>query len=361
MEIFFYQAECGDSARIRFYDNQNNPINILIDSGYGKTFNYIIKNEIEELIQNNEKLDLCIISHIHDDHIGGIIKYIKAIKRGELEDVVEKWLYNPPRNYDLENSSNEENLISSPISIRQGDSLFNYIKFKDKLLNYDISNELKQFNFRNLKMTILSPSKDKLKSLRKKYRFTHTILENIEGESVSEGASIKEFDYKNKIEDFNLDIWKEDKSIENGSSISVLTELKGIKVMWLADSHPTDIVESLSKLGYSKENKFRCDWVKVSHHGSAGNNNNELYDLIECKNYLISANGENKHFLPTKESIVRILLNENRTLEKKYTFYFTYDNSTLRKMFEVDGEKVFKKWNFEVKYLSRGKYLRVEL
>jgi len=356
MEIFFYQAECGDAARIRFYDKHNNPKNILIDSGYERTFDHVLKNEIKELIDNNERLNLCVISHIHDDHIGGIIKYIKTINSGELEDIVDEWFYNPPRNYKMLGFREQEELISYPASIGQGDDLFYYINSKGKLLDFDISDELKQIEFGNLKMTFLSPSNGKLNALRKKYKSEHTFLESIEDDSISEAVSVRDFDYITKIEDFDLNDWKEDRSIENGSSITFLTEYENIKVLWLSDSHPTDIVKSLKELGYSKDNKVVCDWVKVAHHGSPGNNSNELYSIIDCTNYLISANGENKHFLPTKQSLVRILLNKNRDFKKKYLFYFTYDNFTLRDIFKVDGNTAFKKWNFEVKYLTDSKY-----
>lgn len=361
MEIYFYQAECGDAARIRFYDSDKNPKNILIDSGYERTFNHVLKSEIKEIIQNKERIDICIISHIHDDHIGGIIKYIKTINSGELEDIVNTWFYNPPRDYKIIQTDKQEEFISSPASISQGDDLYNYINSNRKSLDYDITNKLKQISLGDLKISILSPTKRKLASLRKKYKSKYTFLESIEGESISEAVSVRDFDYVTKVEDFNLEEWKEDRSVENGSSITILTEYRNKKVLWLADSHPSDIVKSLKNLGYSKENKVVCDWVKVSHHGSAGNNSNELYDLIDCTNYLMSVNGENRHFLPTKESIVRILLNPNRNFEKKYTFHFTYDNSTLRNIFKIDGGKVFEKWNFEMKYLSKGKYLKVKL
>src|SRR5690606_6804342 len=166
--IYFYQAECGDAARIRFYDGDNKPLNILIDSGYERTFNHVLKNEIQELINNKERIDLCIISHIHDDHIGGITKYIKTIISGELDDIVDKWFYNPPRKYKSLEPQENEDLISLPSSISQGDDLFYYINSKGKLLNFDISNDLKQFALDDLKITFLSPTKEKLNSLRKK-------------------------------------------------------------------------------------------------------------------------------------------------------------------------------------------------
>jgi beta-lactamase superfamily II metal-dependent hydrolase len=147
---------------------------------------------------------------------------------------------------------------------------------------------------------------------------------------------------------FNLEKWIEDDSVENGSSISVLTEYQNTRILWLADAHPNTIVSALKNLGYSNNNPLVCDWVKVTHHGSSGNNSNELYEMIQCENYLISANGENIHCLPTKECIARILRNEKRLPNSQYKFHFTHDNQLLRSIFAVDGEDIYKELNFTI-------------
>lgn len=360
MELFFYQAECGDSARIRFKDSNGHYRNILIDSGFERTFKHVLKDEIKKISGNEEQLDICLISHIHDDHIGGILKYIKTIKTGELDDIVDKWFYNPPRNYNASSFKIGEQ-VSAPASISQGDYLYDYIYSKNKLLKYDIVNEVKSLKCDNLKMTILSPSIKNLRYLRKKYISKDTPLESIEESSISEAASTKESDYSKKIEDFNLKSREEDESIENGSSISLITQYDGKNILWLADSHPSDIVDSLTRLNYSSKNPIKCEWVKVSHHGSAGNSSDELYSLINCTNYLISANGMNRHYLPSKESLLRILMNKDRNLDIKYYFYFTYDNQVLRNIFLVDCHDIFEKWNFEIIYLSKGNYFYFNL
>lgn len=51
MEIYFYQAECGDASRIRFIGDNGKPTNIIIDSGYERTFSHILQEEIENISQ----------------------------------------------------------------------------------------------------------------------------------------------------------------------------------------------------------------------------------------------------------------------------------------------------------------------
>lgn len=348
MEIKFFQAECGDASCISFLGNDNKYHNVFIDSGYQRTFRHVLENEIRNIVGKNETIDLWIISHIHDDHIGGVIKYIDTIKTGEQNDIVNQYFYNPPRIYDFKKSTKS---ISEFVSIGQGDVFYEYLKSNNKLLDYDITNSIKPINLYGLKLTILSPSSNKLNSLRSKYPLnSNKSLEKEEDEKISEAVAPKQNDYKTLINDFDLDKWEEDNSVENGSSISVLIEYNNKKTLWLADAHPSDIVTSLTKMGFNNKNKLVCNWVKVTHHGSKGNNSDDLFNLIECNNYLFSVNGENKHNLPYKECVARILRNKQRDKNSKYNFHFTYDNQTLRSIFNLENENVFKQHNFEVFY-----------
>ncbi len=362
METYFYQAECGDAARIRYIGSDNKPHNIFIDAGYERTYSHVLSKEIENIGKAGESIDLWIISHIHDDHIGGVMSYINAIQSGEITDIVKSWYYNPPRIGVVMTKDIAPPSISFAKSIRQGDELVTYLAYKNMVLNFDISTKLPTQDFFGLKITILSPSPSKLNALRKKYsQPEYKTLNYQELTSISEATAAKSYDYNIPIESFALKKWKEDDSIENGSSIAFLTEFQNKKTLWLADSHPSIVIKSLQKLGYSKDNPLICDWVKVTHHGSKGNNSSELYELIQCNNYLMSVNGENKDYLPAKECIAQILLNSNRDIKSTYNFHFTYDNDVLRSIFNVDDKNIFEKWNFTMNYLKNNKWIRIPL
>ena len=347
MEVFFYKSECGDAARISFKGNDNEIHNVFIDSGYERTFRDIIKNYIIKLTEKNGKIDYWIISHIHDDHIGGVKKYIDYIRDGELKDLVSNWIYNAPRFYT--SLKHDIYSVSTAKSIDQGDTIYNYLKSIDKIPVLDYTTDSEPICIAGMQITFLSPTINKLAKLREEYSVIPLkSFEVIEDESISEAVGIVKNDYQKKFTDFDLSKWKEDVNIENGSSISFITEVDGQKILWLADSHPSDVVKSLLNLGYSSENRVKCELVKVTHHGSKGNNSNALFDLIDCEKFIFSANGENKYKLPSKESIARILRNKNRNLENKYILYFTYDNDTLRNIFENEGDTIYTDLNFEV-------------
>ena len=344
IEVFMYQAECGNAARIRFMGTDEKIHNVFVDGGVEPTYNHVLKDQIAEIISNQEDIDLFIVTHIHDDHIGGAISYLNDISEGITTDVVKSWYYNPPRFTDQQTRS-----------IAQGDQLFEYVTNLGTSQKGDITNETEQQNFFGLKINFLSPNAEKLILLRQKY------LSDIPFETRELLPPIvdERYDYHILIEDFKLDKWREDRSVENGSSIAMITEYNNLRILWLADSHPTVVVASLRKLGFSKENPLVCDWVKVTHHGSKANNNNELYDLIRCDNYILSVDGENKHRLPTKECIARILRNSNRPTNSHYHLLFTYDHPVLKSIFNADGPQVFEKWNFTPHFLSEGKWISI--
>ncbi len=200
MEIKFFQAECGDAAAIRYLGNDGKYHNIFIDSGYERTFRLVLELEIEEIIKRNEQIDLWIISHIHDDHIGGIIKYIDCIHYGEFNDVVLKYIYNPPRNYNFIKSRKNASKI---VSIDQGDILYEYLNSKNKLQEIDIVDIVEPIELAGFKLTFLSPSQKKLNKLRKKYSSVKFItLESEEDEGVSYAVSKKESDYNTSFKRF---------------------------------------------------------------------------------------------------------------------------------------------------------------
>jgi beta-lactamase superfamily II metal-dependent hydrolase len=357
VELRFYQAECGDAARIRYRGNDGKYHNVFIDSGYRRTFRHVLIDEIKAIQSAGEVIDLWIISHIHDDHIGGAIAYTEAVQDGEIEDVVQSWYYNPPRFPVSNYSAQSLQLVSSPKSITQGDDLLEYLLSIDKLPEDDLTNQVPIIDLYGLKISILSPDRSSLQSLRSKYAPQHNVaFERLEAEQISEAKAAQQPDYHKPLENFDLSEWQEDSSVENASSISALIEYENKKTLWLADAHPSIIVDSLTALGYTPDNPLICDWVKVSHHGSKGNNSDQLYNIIQCSDYLISADAENRHNLPNKECLVRMLFNEYRSSDSHYNFHFTYDNQLLRDIFEVDSEASISELNFSM-ILSGSRYI----
>ncbi|MCF6129326.1 MBL fold metallo-hydrolase [Flavobacterium sp. AS60] len=328
MTIRFLKAFKGDSILITYEDSKSRKRNILIDGGTGPTY-YESKsrkkgelNDVIDLIKEiDEKIDLLILTHIDDDHIGGILKWFSTDK--EAHELITNIWFNSGKtiaNY-FESEENNELEIDSEIfgdnytGIGQSKTFETYIEdnniWEKKIILKGCKVEID-----NIQIEILSPTKEKLYKLLKEFKRPKHDYFSSAGDS-DWNIALSELINDEKRNDFSFD---EDKSVANGSSIAFILTYEERKFIFLADSHPSVIIEALNDLGYSKENPIISELLKISHHASSRNTNRELLEIIETKNYVISSDGTCDG-LPNKRTISRIT-----TQNSEANIYFNYGN-----------------------------------
>lgn len=334
------QAFNGDSILISFEHN-GTIRNILIDGGTGNTYSKkpkALKTELDQIKERNENIDLLVITHIDDDHIGGIIRMFEY---EEINlDIVKKVWFNSgeliSNFFKTEIDPGRENpliLRSDPdMSIEQGITLENSLKKMNCWDRKVIYSGCDTVRFYGSNIIILSPNEGGLRKLNNKW-------EKEEGEVDLSGDYS---DYKIPISELITRPFKEDKSVPNESSISFLFECQCKKILFLADSHPSVAAGSIKKLGYSPGKKLELDMVKIAHHSSRKNTCPGLLELIKCNNYLISTNGK-RHGLPDKEPMARIIAAN----KKKTCIYFNYDIAE-----DIFLPEDYSNFNFECKFLN---------
>jgi len=329
MEIKFLKADNGDSILISLIDSHGENKNILIDGGIRKTYKTDkgaknkpeygeLKTVLETIKDNNKFIDLLIITHIDEDHIGGIIKWFND-DNNAFKLIKEVWFNSgkgiatflkQSENKDLEHLINPDKTTFT--SIGQGIDFSKYITEKGILFTDIIlqGQELKRFGY---DFKILSPNKTKLEILLKEWK--------IKDPNFSTSSKPKSNDYDKAIkEHIATDKFLEDTAYPNGSSIAFILSKEGDEnnFLFLGDSHPSVIVEGLKIFNCSEENRLIAKFVKVSHHGSKGNTSVELLKCINSKNYIISTNGSGDQH-PNKQLLSR-LINENEDCN----IYFNY-------------------------------------
>ncbi|MCY6353637.1 ComEC/Rec2 family competence protein [Clostridium sp. ZS2-4] len=327
MKIKMLKAFNGDSLIISFPKNKKTNYNILIDGGISRTYNCTLKKEIENIIKSEEFIDLLIITHVDDDHIGGIIKFFEdvSIDKSIVKRVVFNSAWSLAENFNTIYNLNREQKIGDGrtcTSFKQGLTLEKKLKELNLLEPYIIK-ALDVIEIGNAKLTILSPLEETLKLLNDNWEIEK--LEDL-------NCSAKMNDYNKTIQellDSNKD--KNDSSLVNESSIAFLLEINEYKILMLGDAYPNSIVNTLKKLGYSNLNKLKLDYLKLSHHGSNKNINTDFLNIIECSNYFISTNGV-RYNHPNKATLAKVI-----NTQKNITFYFNY------KVYE----KIFKKKDYE--------------
>ncbi|MEZ8504662.1 hypothetical protein AB6D08_25700, partial [Vibrio splendidus] len=123
----------------------------------------------------------------------------------------------------------------------------------------------------------------------------------------------------------NSDVFIQDTSITNKSSISVILEYNSVRILLLGDCHASDLIEGLASLS-NQDNKFHA--VKLSHHGSEKNTSTELLEILGITDYIICAD-KSHHGHPNNKLISRII-----HFNKYANIHMSGDNQELKKMFE---------------------------
>jgi len=392
IEIHSFEAGKGDAFLLSFGKDESKQKHIVIDMGFGTTYNTHIKSELKNL--KRKVIDLLVITHIDADHINGALKFIQENgKSHEIIQVNEVW-HNSYKHLQFSKEkqptiSDEEisylkSIINSNIpkekvtgysdisSYWNGSSFARYLyeykynwntKFNEKAVlvtDNPITTKIEDIN-----IILLSPNQDKLNDLAedwldeledKKYNF------NISDEDIFDDA-FEFFNMYNKTFDSNYSfisgsdnlnfeelakVESKDSSYTNGSSIAFIIEYNKKKLLFLGDAHEDIIYENLKN--YEKRgNDLNFDLVKLSHHGSNENISNRLLSIIESKRFLISTEGiYYKH--PHIEAISKIVIKKTSYTKK---IIFNYDLPIISTLNNAIMEDTENKYNHKAIYSQK--------
>jgi len=325
MNIDFLNAGCADAVHINFIGNDEKPHNIIIDGGSekGDMYDKTLKERIVEIVNNEQIIDLWIITHIDDDHIGGILRLLKDTELLEAIDLSRTTFWFNYSIWDYDSGLRNNNLKN----VKQGITLRNYLLENSKIID-KITNENGIIDLWGAKALILSPDSKSYNALLKVWENEEIKLRQSE---VSSKKKTRKNDYDIKIENFDITKEMKDDSEENGSSIAFILEYNGEAILFSADSHPWVLASSIATI--SNGSKLKLKYMQIPHHGSRYNTSNALLQLIDCQDYIISADGYNRSNLPNKETFVKVL---KANSGKAVNFYITQENDLTQSIFKVD-------------------------
>ena len=331
----FFEAGCGDSILV----STDEGTHILIDGGVRDTFFYSLRNKYEEFQEKNKKLDLVILTHYDDDHIAGLLKLldaekIKILYNIDYEPVIKEVWSNSFDGADwFDKVSQNDNTSAS-----QNDTFTEFmqeIKHKVNYKDYLSINCERVLEKNDIQFILISPDNTKIKKLDRRDN------DNTSGEIItqtySKDADESMVNLAKKSFKKNGNFKKESGETrkENGTSIAFILIHQNKKYLFLADAHIPLIVEELSKLTeyFNSKGKIEFEFIKLSHHGSRNNLNQNFLNLIECENFIVSTNGSG-HQHPDKETLSKIILNMPRKDDKNIVnFIFNYPHMTKHNKF----------------------------
>lgn len=386
-----YPAKNGDSFLVSYGLEESK--HILIDCGYIDTFENYIKNDLLAISERGECLEKLIITHIDSDHIWGSIKLFKENNKKHFIKIKEVW-HNSFRHLsdkDLQGkdtkkeqllkrivqrgySQNIEKQGINDISAEQGTTVGALLLEGNYSWNSDFKNQavcIENREFIELdndsRIHLLSPDQTKLQKLKNLWKdelqkFGTTLnfdkkesdlfddafemLMSWERENIKTGGMPISKSNKS-IEELITIPFDEDRTATNGSSIAFVLEVGVRKILFLGDSHPSLIFNSLCKIIPDKLVFF--DLIKVSHHGSFNNINKDLLSKIDSTRYLFSTNGKG-HNHPDQATIAHIV---SRKTEFKRELFFNYRTVNSEYFNRKDW---MEKFNYIVTYLDKEPY-----
>jgi beta-lactamase superfamily II metal-dependent hydrolase len=328
MNIDFLDVGCADAIHINFIGNDAKPHNILIDGGSEKGDIYIktLRKRIHEIVNiKKEIIDIWIITHIDDDHIGGILRLLKDTELLQDVDLSRTTFWFNYSIWDYDSGFRNNNLKN----VKQGITLRNYL-IENSNIKENITDDSDIIDLWGAKATILSPDNKSYNALLKVWEKEEIKLRQPE---VSSRKKTRKNDYGIKIDSFNIEKEMKDNSEENGSSIAFILEYNGESILFSADSHPWVLASSISRI--SNGEKLKIKYMQIPHHGSRYNTSNDLLELIDCEDYIISADGYNRSNLPNKETFIKVL---KAYPDKVVNFHITQENDLTQNIFKIDED-----------------------
>jgi len=336
-------ARQGDCLWIEWGDTRH-PYRALIDAGTPGTYTQIRKR-LRALPAAARAFELLIVTHIDNDHIGGALKLLGEAEGGvSFGDVwFNGWRHLPGSGLEEFGPVQGEKLTTQ--LVKPG-ARWNLSFGGHAVVLGDVGTATPLPLAGGMQVTLLSPGAAQLAALRpvweEECRKAGLNPARRRPAPPRVPAGFEAFGPPN-VEALAASPFEGDDSQANGSSIAVLAEFDGRRILLAGDAHPDVLLDGIDRLLASRrEERLRLEVFKLPHHGSKANVSRDLLAKVECRRYLFSTDGTQfKH--PDKEAVARVikfggpqpelLFNyqtqfnsvwENRSLKRRYGYSLAF-------------------------------------
>jgi hypothetical protein len=307
------EAQFGDCL-ILHYGDSDDPKFLVIDGGPKDVYEQRLKPRLLQIRTRwhpHEALpiQMLMVSHIDNDHIIGVLRWmqellgenqegqppsaeISTLWHNSFDDIIgndpnhlvaalaDQVAELPPGAALPEGLDSFSGLVLA--QVKGGRELRKIAKRLHLLINAGFNNRLvrlpkegkKTLNWGNgLQLTVLNPNEDRLKALQDEW--DEKLPKLLPAQLQAEVAAYA------------------DRSAANLSSIVVLAETDGKRMLLTGDGRGDHIIEGLEKAGLKqKEQPLHVDLLKLPHHGSDRNVTLKFFQQVTADHYVVSANGK---------------------------------------------------------------------
>ncbi|MBB3274278.1 MULTISPECIES: AVAST type 1 anti-phage system MBL fold metallo-hydrolase Avs1a [unclassified Pseudoxanthomonas] len=358
-----YPAKNGDAFLIEVAGQY-----ILIDAGYASTFHDEIAPDLSTLHHDGKHLSLAVCTHVDADHIGGMLEFIAsngtpgARRIIEIDEVWHNSLRSLPTAAGVSDSDADQQLLEAiqrrgfqaraasppaaqPISAHQGSSLARLLTQHGYRWNGGNGLQCVQaqpmpaVQSGGVELHVIGPPIERLHALR---RWWLSELRRLSYKGSGQVSALAEDAYEMLLASEApaseevmpvaagllgrlKDVYIADTSLTNGSSIAVVLQGEGTRLLFLGDAWADDVIAGLPEEG---GDRVTFDAIKVSHHGSRHNSNVDLLQRVDAPCFLVSSDGS-RHGHPDFEVLAEIV---DRPAKLTRHIHFNYDTPVARRL-----------------------------
>jgi hypothetical protein len=312
LRLQFLPANEGDAIWVRWGDGLRHQL--LVDAGKDGAGTEL-RARLENLPKASRKFELFIVTHVDADHIGGVITSL--VDPGPLDGLRFKdfwfngWAHINRQVADLESMGGV-----------QGELLTRWLEDAktpwNKAFESGAVTRTSPLTSRTLAdgmvVTVLGPPAKRFERLIPKWRSeVQKAIKDARLTNVSPGLEVLGGHRKPPIrprlpsvaalERLASTKFESDTAPANGTSICVMLEWRGRRVLLTGDAYAPDIVDALQQV---EPTRRRFDLVKLPHHGSEANTSDELLDAVRSPRWVFSSNGT-IHYHPDAAAVARVI------------------------------------------------------
>lgn len=315
-------ARQGDALWVRWGDDGAHQL--LVDMGTGEV-GTALRARLERLAPTARRFELLVGTHVDSDHIGGMLTCLAEAGPMEGLELGEVWFNGwehlhgrsvalGPRSGGLgPRGPVEGERFSSWLAGQRWNTAFGggpvWRRPGEPPRRVELAG--------GLVLTVLGPTPHRLRELQDTWadEVNEAIrkgrLEGPPRESERAGpVPPPRLESEEDLAALAEDAWEPDDSAANGSSIVLLLEYGGVRLLLAGDAYGEDVVEGLRTLGGGWP--VGLDAFKLPHHGSKRNVSEALVQAVRCPLWLFSTDGT-QHRHPDAPAVARVLRGEHGT------------------------------------------------
>jgi len=262
LEVYTYNAGKGDCIRLHFAGTHN----IFIDSGVSR-FAPAFRRTCNQIKQSGETLDVLVLTHVDDDHIGGILSCLRS--RTYQCSFSEVWM----------NHSGNASIGDRTLSIQQNDEVF--ARLRDQGIRVVSTHAGDQRIIAGALIEIFWPEANVSDAGGQHQQYKEVQL-------------ARHSDYHLRLSELaDMTLPTHDTSPNNRRSIVLSFAYDNHRLLFTGDAWAEDVVRA----------KGSYDLIKLPHHGSARNISEVYKENIQSSDFLICTDGVNH---PDKQTIAKL-------------------------------------------------------